>query len=224
MWFRFYRVFSHFHKFKTLVKKATGWKIWCIRSDGGRKYFSNELMAFLWRTRIWCQLTTIYNAAKWCSRTKEPVHHGWATPWCTRTCSFISSTSAVHSQWYILWIGWIHVMGMSINEDNVLPTPMEFHHLGQVPVHPSGWSPNIQYHWSCVVAVLIFTLACFTHAAHALLFEGQKSNDNSLNCSIHSFWGLMTPIHLWHILMPVAVFCLLANFTDFTFLSPRINI
>ena len=40
-------VFSHFQRFKNEVEKATGHHSWCLWSDGGKEYFSNEFMANL---------------------------------------------------------------------------------------------------------------------------------------------------------------------------------
>ena len=40
-------VFIYFQKFKSGVKKEMGWYVRCLRSDGGKEYFSDEFSAFL---------------------------------------------------------------------------------------------------------------------------------------------------------------------------------
>ncbi len=40
-------MFQHFLNFKTMVEKEKGVNIKCLRSDGGGKYFSNELSEYL---------------------------------------------------------------------------------------------------------------------------------------------------------------------------------
>ena len=40
-------VLFYFQKLKSQVKKETGWHIWCLRSDGGKAYFSNEFISYL---------------------------------------------------------------------------------------------------------------------------------------------------------------------------------
>ena len=40
-------VFGHFQKFKAEVEKATGRHVRCLRSDGGKEYFSDEFSAYL---------------------------------------------------------------------------------------------------------------------------------------------------------------------------------
>ena len=40
-------VFGHFQKFKAEVEKATGRHVHCLRSDGGKEYFSDEFSAYL---------------------------------------------------------------------------------------------------------------------------------------------------------------------------------
>ena len=40
-------VFSRFQKIKREVKKSTDWHVRCLRSDRGKEYFSDALMAYL---------------------------------------------------------------------------------------------------------------------------------------------------------------------------------
>ena len=40
-------VFGHFHRFKVEVEKVTGRHVRCLRSDGGKEYFSDEFSAYL---------------------------------------------------------------------------------------------------------------------------------------------------------------------------------
>ena len=40
-------VFSHFQKLKIQVEKETGRHIQCLRSDGGKEYFSDEFISYL---------------------------------------------------------------------------------------------------------------------------------------------------------------------------------
>ena len=37
-------VFGHFQKFKNEVEKATGRHVRCLQSDGGKEYFSDDLL------------------------------------------------------------------------------------------------------------------------------------------------------------------------------------
>mgnify|MGYP002776095308 FL=1 len=40
-------VFTHFQKFKSEVEKTTGHHVRCLRSDGGKEYFSDAFTAYL---------------------------------------------------------------------------------------------------------------------------------------------------------------------------------
>ena len=40
-------VFRHFQRFKVEVEKTMGRHVHCLRSDGGKEYFSDEFMAYL---------------------------------------------------------------------------------------------------------------------------------------------------------------------------------
>ena len=42
-------VFGHFQKFKSEVEKAIGQHVRCLRSDGGKEYFSDDFTAYLRR-------------------------------------------------------------------------------------------------------------------------------------------------------------------------------
>ena len=45
-------VFRHFQTFKNEVEKATGRHVRCLRSDGGKEYFSDDFTAYLRREGI----------------------------------------------------------------------------------------------------------------------------------------------------------------------------
>ncbi|MCO5565166.1 hypothetical protein L7F22_018839 [Adiantum nelumboides] len=53
-------VFTHFQNFKAMVKNQTGNFVQCLRSDGGRKYFSNEFNNFLKKHGIQRQFSCRY--------------------------------------------------------------------------------------------------------------------------------------------------------------------
>ena len=71
-------VLPHFQKLKGQVEKEIGWHIRCLRSNGGKEYFSDEFISYLQGKGIWREFSCQHTPQqKWSCRKKESANaHG----------------------------------------------------------------------------------------------------------------------------------------------------